>query len=343
MSVKSSQDQGINLVKIFACFLVIVVHVSGINLPKMASEGWDTSNWIDSFSRVCVPLFFMISGAMLLTKDEPLSSFFKRRYSKVLPPLLFWSLVYYIYYSLTINKNYGDNPLLYMLTRPAGTHLWYFYAIAGIYLAIPLFRKIYIHSSNAEKALFIAIWFTSTVLVPNLRNGFGLNIDISFWSLNTIGSYIGFFFLGAISRDQFSQLSKKNIAFYLVLYIATGAGIAILTKWASVNKGSWTEVFYSYLTPLVVIGAYALFTVLNNLGRKITKPVTTRLLNVFSDCALGIYCIHIIVRDELYRIGIHGAHQPYFLTIFGSSFLVFAISFLVIYFVRKIKILRYIA
>lgn len=333
----AGQDPSINLVKFVACFMVIMLHVSSINIYNMSFSGWDTSIWLVSFLRVCVPLFFMISGSLLLMHDESPWKFLRKRYIRIIPPLIFWSAVYVIYRSI-YGMDYG-NPFIYILAKPADGILWYLYALIGLYAVMPFFRKIYAHSSVSEKAFLICIWFLSTS-ISSINECFSASIDVSIYRLDSIGGFIGLFFLGAVSRNFFSMLSKKSIIACLLIYIATGVAIAELVDWASTARGSLADVFYWYLSPLVIIGSVFLFTALHNIGQHIKSKSNMQLLSILSDCALGIYCIHIIIRDELYRIGMTGANAPYFANIVVTSISVFALSFLAIYLLRKIKPLR---
>ncbi|HBA3819164.1 TPA: acyltransferase family protein, partial [Escherichia coli] len=77
----------LNLIKLVACIMVIIVHVSAINISNISSPLWDVSNLLNSLSRICVPLFFMVSGALLIRNDISLGIFIKKRYSRIFPPL----------------------------------------------------------------------------------------------------------------------------------------------------------------------------------------------------------------------------------------------------------------
>ncbi len=88
---------GISFLRILATFSVIVIHVSGpmvVKFGEISFFDWNVANFFDSISRYSVPMFFMISGTLLLAKDYELKNFLKRRFGKILPPFLIWSLIY---------------------------------------------------------------------------------------------------------------------------------------------------------------------------------------------------------------------------------------------------------
>jgi surface polysaccharide O-acyltransferase-like enzyme len=88
--------------RIFAVFAVIVLHVSAIvvvGIKDFYDLQWWFGNIYDSMVRWCVPVFVMISGALLLSeaKTESISIFYKKRILRLLTPTLFWSLFFTIW------------------------------------------------------------------------------------------------------------------------------------------------------------------------------------------------------------------------------------------------------
>ena len=71
----SSRQLHYDLLRIFASFMVVMLHVSAFYWDKIQpqTEQWRALNLFDSAVRSCVPLFFMLSGAFLLAKELPLN------------------------------------------------------------------------------------------------------------------------------------------------------------------------------------------------------------------------------------------------------------------------------
>src|SRR3546814_5311212 len=63
--------------RIGACFMVVVLHVAAMNFGVFDHQWW-ASNFYDSLTRSCVPVFLMISGVLLLGKQETLAVFFRK-------------------------------------------------------------------------------------------------------------------------------------------------------------------------------------------------------------------------------------------------------------------------
>lgn len=337
------QSQNIDLIKLTACLLVITVHVTGVNLIDIASPGWMATNVYESFSRVCVPLFFMASGATLLPRNHRLGEFLKRRFLRIFPPLLFWSFVYisYYYYSKGWDLRAWGAYYSFLLWRPAATHLWYLYALIGIYPFVPLMSKIYNNSSDGEKIYFLTLWFVISTVIPFMGNAYGIFPNLSAYYLQTIGGYIGYFFLGAFAMEVGGRSHRSIPWMSAAIYALTSILIAVMTYRLSMEAGKWITVFQAYLTPLVAVGAFGLFTLLMSLRLHLSEFQSRALAN-FAQCSLGVYCIHIIVRDELARAGVTATYSPFTVTVPAVAMVVMVVSWLAVFVARKVPALRYI-
>ena len=95
-------NPNIDTMRVIAAFAVVWLHVSVSVVygdPSVASTGWWAGNLVDSFTRWSVPLFVMISGALLLSapaNPSPLD-FWLKRLRRLLPALVFWTLVYFVF------------------------------------------------------------------------------------------------------------------------------------------------------------------------------------------------------------------------------------------------------
>lgn len=89
----------IDFVRVIACFAVILIHVSSdyVEFLNVNSYVWWVANFYDSISRFCVPIFIMVSGAILLDR-EPEKYHIKNRVLKIVKPYLGASLIYTLYH-----------------------------------------------------------------------------------------------------------------------------------------------------------------------------------------------------------------------------------------------------
>lgn len=280
----------INILKIIASMMVITIHVSAINFPKIGSEQWVDSNIYNSFSRVCVPLFFMISGYFLISRGSEISTFYRKRLPRIATPLIFWSAFFYAFNHLYFGAELY-NPLQ-MLIKPASTHLWFLYAMLGMYLVCPFISKIYVNSENSERLVFMAFWFFTSSLLPTINSYFGMTINSGLFQLTSIYGYIGFFFVGAWIKDNQRDINNLSKVALISIYVLGSLCTMMLTETSSINSGKPSTLFYSYLSPFVVmssVAAFYLFVTFNALS----KPMEW-VGELFSRFSLGVYCVHTV-------------------------------------------------
>ena len=86
--------------RVGACLAVILLHLSATIVMErdlLGSIHWHISNAIDAATRWCVPVFVMLSGALLLDPKKHASprEFWTKRLSRLLPAILAWPAIYF--------------------------------------------------------------------------------------------------------------------------------------------------------------------------------------------------------------------------------------------------------
>lgn len=86
----------IDFMRICAVFLVMFNHLPGYNLFQI-SEGYKTwiYTFLTMFTRINVPIFFMITGSLLLGRDEGIGEIFRKRISKMIMVLFLFGAIFY--------------------------------------------------------------------------------------------------------------------------------------------------------------------------------------------------------------------------------------------------------
>ena len=77
----------VDVLRVFAIVAVVVVHVSADIITEwnsMPRSWWWAANFYDSLARGGVPVFVMLSGALLLPQAESYRDFFKKRLQRIL-------------------------------------------------------------------------------------------------------------------------------------------------------------------------------------------------------------------------------------------------------------------
>ena len=82
-----------DFLRAIAIILVILVHVDGIIGYGFDSLKHAIPGLLTATTWPAVPIFLMLSGALLLNRSYTLSEFFKKRFARILYPFIFWVLV----------------------------------------------------------------------------------------------------------------------------------------------------------------------------------------------------------------------------------------------------------
>ncbi len=335
----------IDLIRVVAVFQVVLVHLSYVIFFKedLLSPNWVAANFYNSFSRMGVPLFFMVSGYLLLGKSEPISDFFRKRFVKVGIPTLFWS-VFYLFWSVEAYSNGTMGPLAVMLSMlktmylgDVEIHLWFLYVLIGIYLVVPILRIFISAASRRDLTYFIVIWFVATPLLEatNRLTGFRAALVIP-----VVTGYVGYFMMGYLLADV--SLTRRGRILSAIGCIIAIAVIFFGTNLLSANAGPIDAYFYSYFSPPTVLASICGFLLLKDLGQNLGKAGA--LVRTISSTSFGIFLIHIFVIQLLrngdlgFRLYSWMAPSVYMIPLTGL--VVFALSFAIVFVLQKIPVIK---
>lgn len=277
-----------DIIRCVAISMVVMLHMSANSFASFG-DYWMVSVVYDSLTRSSVPLFFMLSGALLLTRNEPAVIFYKKRASKIVIPLIFWSYVYLLYRKYYVGESTISLSPLTIIDGPVYYHLWFLYSLLSIYIFIPMLRYYAINATNQVKAFVLLLWFFSQSIQP-FAYVIGLNlfsaIDVGF-----ITRFIGFALLG-----EFLVTTNKAINWKLLLggFIASTSATAFMTYRVSMHSGAANETWFQYHSPMVIASAICLFMLLGRF-----KNINPPAIKLASKLSFGIYFIHIIIMQQI--------------------------------------------
>jgi surface polysaccharide O-acyltransferase-like enzyme len=298
-----------DLIRVVAIFLVVTVHVSGqiTNVwGKVPESDWFIANIYGGIARICVPLFFMISGYLLLPRSESLGTFYRKRMPKVVIPFIVWSLIYLGWYCGS-HPGTCTPPLIQKLLFVQGTyyHLWFMYSLIGIYLILPVLRLL-IRPEADRKILWylIGLWLVFQSVLNFAGHFWGFRIAVS---APLAGGFVGFFILGYLLGEWRLSGSKALLAaaVWMLSTLVTILGTYFLTRAA----GKFDNYFYGFTTPNVILASVSAFLLLRWISEQsvLGSPKTRGFIRWLAIASFGIYLVHILVIEVLggWLPGIH--------------------------------------
>jgi len=301
------EGQYLNRIRVFAIMMIVLLHVAAPVRDQwhvMATANWFISAILDSFGRAGVPLFIMISGALLLPKKEEWETFYKKRFSRILLPMFFWSFVFALLWQWQLGESKSIIQLiLKIFAGPTYYHLWYFYMLLGIYIVTPFIRILVQNLEKKQVELLLLIWIIFRFILPGAAGQFNIwfNYDFSIGiQQNFPDLYIGYFILGYYLHVYGAPLKSKKLGlwFFIISVLQAFASAAIYTK-----VGSYQELVISPYSITVLFQATIFFLWIKNRERK-TIP---RWMQLISTASFGIYLIHPLLIEGM-RIGIGKYH-----------------------------------
>jgi surface polysaccharide O-acyltransferase-like enzyme len=289
-SERIGYDPSLDGIRLVATLMVLLIHISGKGFPAMVDHWWAV-NVYESVSRICVPLFFMLTGALLLPRKNTVTNVLARVW-RVSLALFAWSFIYLIYY-----KAKGvefDGWLLLILKKPVAGHLWYLYTLIGAYFFIPVLSSFFVNSSVRLQSLVLFVWFVASSLLP-VANRFAdapfFGIDLSFFYI-----YPAYILAGALIYSHLKVtrgLLMLCFAFWGVSILLTALLTWYFFKGLQVNN----ETFYEYFSPFVVVGALSAFICIRCLSSYLCgfNGFVRKAIVFFGSSSFGVYLVHPLI------------------------------------------------
>jgi surface polysaccharide O-acyltransferase-like enzyme len=305
----------IDYIRMIACLLVMLVHASenfygadssGLagNMSMLANES--NRFWVAFYdgglARTCVPLFIMVSAYLLvpLKPGDSITSFYRRRFFRIIPPLLAFLLLYCLlplaWGGMTWEQSLSDLKHLPFNFPSMAGHLWFMYPLISLYLIMPMISPWLERASKRDELIFLGIFALSTFM-PWLHRFVSSELwGECFWNeyhaLWYCSGYIGYLVLAHYIRFHITWPRRKRLIVGASCFLA-GAAFTAWSFWMKGEPGKLIETpmlewSWEFCTPNVLcatFGAFMLFTC-------IRKPSTPKLVKEIARLSYGMYLMH---------------------------------------------------
>lgn len=185
-------------------------------------QWWFTGAFFEALTTGGVPLFTMVSGALLLNPKttSTLQQFLRKRFMRILPPYVVWCAVYAVWKTRSDDVDFTwDGLLSDIVLGNAYYHLWFLPMLLGLYLLTPLLKVAMTHGTKPTlwfSAAVLTAWF---VVLPAVYVALG-------WQEATASGYAGYglyFVLGHLLATL-----PKGKTILLSSVVVWGAGVALV-------------------------------------------------------------------------------------------------------------------
>lgn len=340
----------IELLRILAAIAVIMIHVTAVLIRnnEVATLSWNISMVINSLTRWCIPLFFMISGCCFLNRERKFSvrEIIKKYVLRLTVVLIIFGLFYYFFDLWIYNQTIDLKRILLapfnVLSGHTGYHLWYLYDMILIYLMIPILQNFIQHAGKKllEYAMIVFVvfelfvtYFNSLInYVPVLADVLKINFEFPDL-IGYIGCFVGGYY---ISHYEISKRIKN------LVYVLGVVGLLImpLGNWIlSKIQGIYISVFSDYNGLFSVMLAVTLLVLLKSKEEHIKESKFAGWIVNLGRSTFGIYLVHVIIVSIVFhKLPIDLLKYNSIVTIVALTIFVFIVSYILVYVIKKISI-----
>lgn len=304
--VQIERDVWIDWLRIGSAIGIVFLHITVREKVRLFENIGQFDWWVisvyETLTRLAVPIFFMISGALIVSRcgtEDPWEYIFPKA-KKLLWVLVVWTQIFGCW---EYAKDNVASPISLIIQLPAGRtyyHLWFLLALLGCYLLAPILRLV--TDTWIKKRLFIGFFipviisldFSVAVLYGStdyFRTSF-----LSIWV-----PYIGLFLSGYLCYLESSANNKRN---FLLLIVSLFLALFTFAALRHYRFDQHYEKVLMPLSPLIWMASVCFFLLAKQIGNRVSG--LPRLMKEISPDCVGIYLVHPIPLDLLNHFGLLG-------------------------------------
>ena len=307
-----------DIIRILAISMVVMIHVTSPYLKNFEGGSFNFLWGVicNGLSRSAVPLFVMLSGALMLNEDRIIdASKMKKSIMSVLTLLVSWSLIYASIYKVGLPLLRGDSVSLSGFIRAfllGHYHLWFLYMILGLYLITPILR-LFVKRKNSKFITYfcvLSLVFQFSIPLTNfLLEEFvgigGLFEDfLGKFRMGFVSPFITYYLLGWYISNVPIKKSHRKVIYGLGLLslIVTIAGVIAYTP----EIANAYEIFYRNESVNILLTSTAIFIGLYYVlkDKVIGSDTCAHVIQKASEMSFGVYAIHVLVLLLLDAFGL---------------------------------------
>lgn len=259
------------------------------------------------FSVLCkinVPLFFMVSGALLLEKEEDIPTLYKKRVGRIAAVILIFSAVQYIAGSLSARGLEGKGAIDYGLADflkriYSGSVIepyWFLYSYMAVLMLLPFLRRL---AGNMTAAEFRYLFVLKVVLDAGLKligvyTGVFANLELFILADNIFYVLFGYYMECAAPESMYRKGNGGKAAGLCMGILALSAA-AVIGEYAV--TGRYSQNLLGIFNPILVTTVY--YMVKSFCMEHVLPEMLQRACVRLGGAVFGIYLLEQLVRRQL--------------------------------------------
>lgn len=302
-----------DFIRLVAIWMVIYNHTVLNGYMLFTEEHGTIIYWIEQYFSIfivcAVPLFWMMTGALLLNKEEDLKTLFKKRVLRFLIVLIIFTLFQYFYrlYTGKINVKEDGNYFKWVYELTVGVQAyWYLYAYLGYLMMLPFLRKIAKGLKKEEFQYLFVIYTLFTGALPMfeyfvLKGQYHLREDfqIPIMASSCITFVLMGYYIEYVKRQE--EFTWKKLLLWIGVSIIFVGITACATTYRCEANDKWSEVFTQFFFKgFIIVPTYTFFYGVKLWARNHVPSIRLQKIGVIlGNATFGLMLIENIVREEL--------------------------------------------
>lgn len=340
----------LDILRIFAIFLVLFAHTG-----TMGNKLYTTTEnsmlrimylYFECFRTINNSLLFMISGALLLKKEERLGTLWKKRVLRFIAVLVistYMQAILQCYQEHSFLSFSAINVFRQMLVKPIKSSYWYLYTYIAFLIVLPFLRSV---AQRMDHKIAVYLFVISIVTQDLFSIAYYLGVGPINISLFTNLIYILYPLLGYYIDSHYEELRKRYKYILQVLTVISILGLSLAVYFSIQTyrgTGNWSESYIILFDMVRAVWVFCIFKeIIGSLTRK--KSISDKgiwLLEKISGATFGIY----LTENILESITIHvyrtfDKHMPSILACLFYLIATMALGTIIINLLKKIPILK---
>lgn len=349
----------VELMRMLAAFFVIFNHTQTKGFFLFSQ--WDVHSihyWVylflSIFCKFAVPLFFMISGALLL--NRPADSIKKLWLHRILHMLLILFAWSFFYYMVAVQKGAERFNLIHFLTyfydSSWNFSYWYLYSYLAFLILLPILQRLAQSMTDREFLYFFLVYGAFYMLIPSVQYFIwqGKHSLYSYAYPTWISCNILIFPLAGyfLQHRVKSFWNRKRVLLLWGINICAILFSCYLTYRRVIVTGICDEgSSQTFHNTFVLLNSGTIFVTCQYLNqytrilKKLEKPICS-----IGGCTLGIYLLHIFFRDstplftQISDIAQNQLHLSTMLSTLAYCAIVYLLGYIITLILKRIPVLR---
>lgn len=289
--MKKQREYGIDLLKVFACFLIVAIHTVDCNLGI-------ANRMVQLFTVFAIPMFFLINGYLMFTKREITYKYALKRVGKILLIAFLWEILYTIFNFIMTReiRNFIKSFLLDFIQKGTFFQFWFLGSLIIINLLMPLLRKLL--NSNEKAYVALTILLGASCFIIDLAQ---FIVKVQFYAavIQTFRLWMWLFYFMAGGCIYYKSEDIKAVFAKKKAWMIAATVISILLSFAWMWTGRQVAFgkldvagFYGSLPVIISVVLIFICVKCSKINQKENK-----IISIISPTIMGIYIVHPLILE----------------------------------------------